>query len=93
MGARSDAAEIAAGAHELARRVAALEPRPGAPRRLHAALLVAGLLLGALGTLVLRRRSSGAADTVAGWQPSDDELAELLSTPDAEPRSRRVRPR
>jgi hypothetical protein len=48
----------------------------------YAGWFVAGLLLGALTLLVVRRRRSQPSRTarVAGWHPSDEELQELLSS-------------
>jgi hypothetical protein len=71
----------------LEARVSALEDEGGSsPRAVgwaYAGWLVAGVLIGALALRVLRRRRSRPA-RVAGWQPSDEELRELLSSEPAQ---------
>jgi hypothetical protein len=53
-----------------------------APRWVYAGWVVAGVLVGALALVVLRRRRSRPSRSaqVAGWLPSDEELRELLSS-------------
>lgn len=62
----------------------------GSPPWAYAGWVVAGLLIGALALLALRRhrlRSSPPAG-VAAWRPSEAELRDLLSPEPAQPRSR-----
>jgi hypothetical protein len=53
--------------------------------------LVTGVLLGALGSLLLRRRraAKAPASVLTGWQPSDDELRDRLAS-GSSPRTRRA---
>jgi hypothetical protein len=59
-----------------------------APRWVYAGWVVAGVLVGALALVVLRRRRSRPSRSaqVAGWHPSDEELRELLSSRPAQRR-------
>lgn len=61
---------------------------PGVARWVYAGWVVAGVLVGALALLVLRRRRSRPSRPaqVAEWHPSDEELRELLSPERANPR-------
>lgn len=97
--ARADA-ERALGAARSARSVVAqLESRvssladesrssPGVARWVYAGWLLAGVLVGALALLVLRRRRARPSPPapVAGWHPSDEELQEVLSSERGNPR-------
>jgi hypothetical protein len=97
--ARTDADRASVAARHARSEVEQLEARVSSPadesrssprvaRWAYAGWFVAGVLIGALALLVLRRgRSKPSPLAPAGWLPSDEELQELLrSEPDREAR-------